>query len=333
MDVIVGEEYRPPFWGHVFLIGLRDHLISPFLTGYEGTAIESLYPTNHQMFVKAREQGAITGYVHAFGGERDPMQGSLGGAKEFPVDLALGSLDCLEWSGSSRGTLGVWHHALNNDFPITAVGGEDSNTSLHRHTMLGSVRTYAFTGPELDARRWIEAVGAGRAFMSNGPLLEFRVNQRTAGEKVELPAGGGTLDFEASVWSTLPLTRAVIYHNGKVWKEIPLHSGRRTAALRESSRVAESGWFSLAVEGERAAGSADPSYPQAVSNPVRVYVGGKKIRNRESAQYFITWIDKLRKMADAHPGWRSQAEKDKVFGQFDKARAVYEQRAAEATRE
>src|SRR5207245_9144518 len=31
--VIVGEEYRPPFWGHVFFIGLRDHLISPFTAG------------------------------------------------------------------------------------------------------------------------------------------------------------------------------------------------------------------------------------------------------------------------------------------------------------
>ena len=28
--VIVGQEYRPPFYGHVILLGLRDHLISPW---------------------------------------------------------------------------------------------------------------------------------------------------------------------------------------------------------------------------------------------------------------------------------------------------------------
>lgn len=39
LKVIVGEEYRPPFYGHVFFLGLKDHLISPFTTGYEGTAI------------------------------------------------------------------------------------------------------------------------------------------------------------------------------------------------------------------------------------------------------------------------------------------------------
>ena len=33
MIVIIGEEYRPPFWGHVNYMGLKDHLISPFTTG------------------------------------------------------------------------------------------------------------------------------------------------------------------------------------------------------------------------------------------------------------------------------------------------------------
>jgi TolB protein len=60
MLVLVGEEYRPPFYGHVFYLGLKEHLISPFTTGYEGTGIESLYPSNTDMFRKA--QGARRGY-------------------------------------------------------------------------------------------------------------------------------------------------------------------------------------------------------------------------------------------------------------------------------
>ena len=56
--LVVGQEYRPPFYGHVFMFLLRDHLISPFTTGYEGTAIESLYPSNTDMFRKAKAQGA-----------------------------------------------------------------------------------------------------------------------------------------------------------------------------------------------------------------------------------------------------------------------------------
>ena len=70
--LVVGQEYRPPFYGHVFLFGMKDHLISPYTTGYEGTAIESLYPSNTDIFRKAREQGATVGYVHGFSGEVDP---------------------------------------------------------------------------------------------------------------------------------------------------------------------------------------------------------------------------------------------------------------------
>ena len=90
MTLVVGQEYRPPFWGHVFMFGMRDHLLSPFTTGYEGTAIESLYPSNTDMFRKAKAQGASVGYVHAYGGERDPLEAELGGAKGAMVDAALG---------------------------------------------------------------------------------------------------------------------------------------------------------------------------------------------------------------------------------------------------
>ena len=95
MLVLVGEEYRPPFYGHVFYLGLRDHLISPFTTGYEGTGIESLYPSNTDMFRKARSQGAVTGYVHPWPGDTDPLDADLGVGKGFPVDLALGTIDAI----------------------------------------------------------------------------------------------------------------------------------------------------------------------------------------------------------------------------------------------
>ena len=107
--LVVGQEYRPPFYGHVFMFQLRDHLISPFATGYEGTAIESLYPSNTDMFRKAKAQGATVGYVHAFGsqsadrsGGNDPLDADLGGAKGFIVDAALRTTDAVEWSTRAR---------------------------------------------------------------------------------------------------------------------------------------------------------------------------------------------------------------------------------------
>jgi len=323
LKVIVGEEYRPPFYGHTFFIGLRDHLISPFVTGYEGTGIESLYPSNTDMFRKARAQGAIVGYVHAFSGEADPLAGTLGVAKGFPVDLALGVLDGLEWSHANRAELRVWHHGLNNDFPIAPTGGEDSITNLHRGKLLGSTRTYVYTGPKFTAETWMEGVRKGHTFFSSGPLLEFRLNDLLPGSTLRLTKPGA-VTVHGNVTSLAPLTKVQLYCNGKVLKEFPT-SGKFEAQIP----VEESGWYSLYAEGPRHP-HIDADFPQAATNAIRVYVGDGKIRNRESAEYFVRWIGKLKNMAEEWPWWRSEAEKKHVFVQFDEARSIYEQRAREA---
>lgn len=326
--VIVGEEYRPPFYGHVYFIGLRSHLISPFTTGYEGTAIESLYPSNTDMFRKALAQGATVGYVHPFSGDADPLEANLGVAKGLPVDAALGVIHGLEWSRANRAGLRVWHHLLNNDLPVAPVGGEDAISDLHRARLVGSVRTYAFLGEGFSAEAWIEALRQGKTFFSSGPLLEFQIEDRIPGGSVRLRAGGGSVRVKARMWSIVPLSRVVIYRNGQVWRELPLAEDGRSASLEEEVEIVESGWFSLTAEGD-AAPVIDSNYPQAATNAIRVYVGDQKIRSRASAAYFIRWIDRLQGMAESWFGWRSRREKDRVFAQFEEARDVYRRLAAE----
>ena len=317
-----GQEYRPPFYGHVFYLGLRDHLISPFTTGYEGTGIESLYPSNTDMFRKARAQGAATGYVHAFYGDGDPLEGNLGIAKGYGVDVGLRTFDALEWSGANRATVTVIHHSWNNDFRVAPVGGEDSISSLHWTKLVGSVRTYAYS-KSLDVAAWLDALRKGHTYMSTGPLLRFTMDGKLPGEEIRLPAGGGTVHIEAAAACIAPLSKVVIHRNGQVFREVP------AAGLKESVRVNESGWYSLYAEGPEYKW-LDAEYPQAITNAIRVYVGGQPIRNRASAEYFDRWVVKLRGMAEEWPWWRSQKEKDHVYAQFDEARRVHQKHAAEA---
>lgn len=325
LKVVIGEEYRPPFYGHIFLIGLKNNLISPFTTGYEGTGIESLYPSNTDMFRKARAQGAIVGYVHPYTGEKDPLDGNLGVAKAFPVDVALRTIDGIEWSTAGRAQLRVWHHALNNDLVAAPTGGEDSITNLHIGKLIASVRTYAHVGPKLTAEGWMDAVRRGHTFFSSGPLLEFQINGRLPGDVVKLPPEGGTITLEGSVQSITPLSQILIHHNGQVLKELPANA---PANFKETLRVTASGWYSLYAEGPKHP-HLDANFAQASTNAIRVYVGDQKIRNRESAEYFVRWMDKLRGMAEAWPWWRSEAEKKHVFAQFDEARAIYQRLATE----
>jgi TolB protein len=325
----VGEEYRPPLYGHVSLLGLRDHLISPFTTGYEGTAIESLYPSNTNILRKARAQGALTTYLHPFAGDNDPLEADLGHAKALPVDAALGTVDCLEWTYINSVQMAVWHHLLNNDIVLTPVGGEDSITDLHRGKQIGSVRTYARVDGPLTIESWLGAIRKGRTYFTSGPILDFQINGKLPGEILRLPASGGAVTLEGTVRSIAPLSKVSIHSNGCVWKEIPLDNDGKSAAFREVASIAESGWFSLYSEGPPN-GALDGEFPQAATNVVRVYVGEKKIRNRASAEYFLRWMDKLTTMTEEWPWWRSETEKSHVLSEFAQARKAYETLAREA---
>ncbi len=323
--LLIGEEYRPPFYGHVFMLGLKDHLISPFTTGYEGTAIESLYPSNTDMFRKAKEQGATVGYVHAFGGEADPLEHELGGAKGLMVDAALGTTDCIEWASSSRAAFHPLYAIWNNGLRVTATGGEDSISDLHRSKLIGSVRTYVYTGQRgLDMDALLEGLRAGNFFVSTGPQVELRVSGALPGETVELPSGGAQVEIDAQVSCITPLQRVFLVFNGQIVEEIPLSANRKSADFKKTLSVTRSGWYHLRAEGSPAERfPLDVAYALGFTNPVWVTVGDQPVRSRAAADYSIRRIDKLQQMAEEWPGWRSQKEKDHVFAQFEEARRIY----------
>jgi TolB protein len=329
--VVVGQEYRPPFYGHVFMFGLKEHLISPFVTGYEGTAIESLYPSNTDMFLKAKAQGAVTGYVHPYLGEIDPLQGNLGGGKGFMVDAALGTVDALEWSDSATSGFYPLYAVWNNGLPITATGGEDSISSLHRSKLVGSYRTYVYTGNQgLTMEAWFDGLKRGRAFVSSGPLLEMQagLNMQAAtalpGDTINLPVGGANVTITGQLRSVTDLDELILICNGEEEERFSLRRNKNELEISTEIHIRRSGWCHLRTEGNPADRfPMDVAYVQAFTNPVWFQVGEEPIRNPDSVRYAIEWIDKLEALADAWPGWRSEDERAHVFGQFEQAREVY----------
>jgi TolB protein len=325
----VGQEYRPPFYGHIALFNLQKHLISPFVTGYEGTGVESLYPSNTDILRYAKEQGGIGSYVHPYSGARDPIEATLGTAKSLPVDVALGAVSYHElWSQSAGDApLMVWYRLLNAGFRVPVTGGEDSISNLHKVELVGSVRGYFHLGAApLTWDNWMKAMLAGRGFVTNGPLIEFSVNGRMPGEELVLPQGG-EVTIKATVVSAAPLERVDIIRNGEVVQTFPLKGARQMALGFSDPGRTTSGWYSVRAIGATRTFPVENTRPQAQTNPVYVIVDGRPIRDRASAEYFVRWIDRLTEMAAAHPGWRSEKEKAHVLGQFAEARAIYEERA------
>jgi TolB protein len=330
----VGQEYRPPFYGHIALFNLKEHLISPFLTGYEGTGVESLYPSNTDILRYAKQQGGIGSYVHPYNGNADPLDGSLGTAKAFPVDVALGAVSYHElWSqNAGDAPLMVWYRLLNAGFRVPVTGGEDSISSLHRVELVGASRGYFHLGVgQLSWANWMKALLAGRGFVTSGPLLEFTANQGVMpGEEIALPKGGGRVTFRGAVNSLAPLERFELVSMGEVIHKAPLAPSQDKGAFELPVTVEKSGWYSLRAVGKDRTFPVENSRPLAVTNPIYVVVGGQAIRDRASAEYFVKWVDVLTGMAEKHPGWRSDKEKAHVLGQFKEAREIYVKRAAEA---
>ena len=329
------EEYRPGFYGHVSLINLTKHLISPFTAGYEGTAIESLYPSNTDILKLAREQGALAAYVHPYDGSEDPIKTDLGTAKAFPVDAALGTVDYHEQSTASWAAYSVWQHALNNGFRIPLVGGEDSMSDLRKTSIMGQLRTYAYLGSELSWNNWIKAIRRGHSFVTNGPLLKFFVNDRMPGEEIHLPDQGGIVQIHGTVQSIVPLDRIeLVINKEKISLGLLEHhsdpKGEGTLfAFTKDLRINNSSWITLQVSASNGIHPIDAAFPQATTNPIWIMVGKQPVRSKISANYFINWIDKLSQMAFSHPGWRSQREREHVLEQFKEAREIYKQLSME----
>ena len=129
--------------------------------------------------------------MHAFGGETDPLDGNLGGGKGFMVDAALGTIDGVEWSDAARAGFFPVYAAWNNGLRVTATGGEDSISNLHRSKIVGSVRTYVHTGIAAGWTwtPWFTGLREGAAFVSSGPLVELTADRTAHGGRDGRAAG------------------------------------------------------------------------------------------------------------------------------------------------
>ncbi|MDD9891697.1 MAG: CehA/McbA family metallohydrolase, partial [Gammaproteobacteria bacterium] len=269
--------------------------------------------------------GAVTGYVHPFLGENDPLDGTLGGGKGFIVDAALGTTDALEWSDSNLAGFYPLYAVWNNGLRVTATGGEDSISSLHRSKLVGSFRTYVYTGNQgLSMESWFDGLTRGRAMVSSGPLLELEAGSALPGDTVHLPAGGGEVQITGRLNSVTELEEVLLVCNGEEIEAFPVRGNGMSLAIDYQLEVNRSGWCHLRTEGDPAArGILDVDYAQAFTNPIWFQVGEQEIQNAASAEYALRWIDRLQELAEQWPGWRSQLEKDHVYGQFEQAREVY----------
>ncbi|MGH9493033.1 MAG: hypothetical protein ACRD2K_05995, partial [Terriglobales bacterium] len=170
------------------------------------------------------------------------------------------------------------------------------------------------------------ALKRGATFVTNGPLVWFKLAERTPGGEVKL--GPGKHEVKVSAWlrSIVPVDHWEVVCNGKVVRTLELKGERESGDFTGTLPISESGWCLLRAWSEKAEHPVLDAYPYATTSPVYVTVEGAPVSSPEDAAYFVAWIDRVTEAVGKHTGWNTEAEKEAVMKTLAEARAVYEQR-------
>lgn len=317
------EEYRPSFAGHISLLNLKKFFFPQF-DGMVGTALAAHYPSNSHVLDTVHSQGGVGGYVHPYYGE--PSERRYSGAREFPVNAALGNVDYFDlmciWSDELHSEK-VWYRNLNLGFRVPASAGSDAMTDYWRHPAVGSVRVYVKTDSPLDYGNWIRGLTEGRSFVTSGPLLFLKVEGREPGAELHLPAGASTpVRVEAEAVSILPMKSLDIIQNGEVVHTHQPEDPYR-AQLDLSVPVERTGWLAARVTGPEKQHFLMDSYVYAHTNPVYVSKGGEPATAPEDARYFLKWVDSVLEMLEQSDRFDTPAQRQEVMEVWQRARDIY----------
>jgi TolB protein len=323
--ILHGQEFHTSYWGHLSILNLTQHLLLPGYAAYPFTAAASPYPHNAVIADMARLQNALVGYAHPFDVDVDPAaDASL--TNELPVDAALGKIDYYEAVGFSdhRATNAVWYRLLECGLQIPAGAGTDAMAnyaSLRGPVGLNRVYVPA-TGP-LTRESFLSALKQGRSLATNGPLLYLKVGDAGPGDTVRVAAG--TLQYRAMLRSNFPVDHFELVSNGQVVAALNTGSDARSADVNGTLPVTGSGWLLLRAWNDAPDPGVMDIYPYATTSPVYVRVSDRPRHAREAGTYFLRWLDRIQTATEAHPGYRTGAERTAVLADIAHARTLYEQ--------
>ena len=326
------EEMRSrSMYGHMCFFNLTE-LVHPLFTGFPNTQHYEDYPANYAQAKKARAQNGAVTYAHP--GVRPNFQGiGRGGAREFPVDLALGEIDALDvlsHLGEDTSTE-IWYRALNCGFRCAISAGTDSFTNLTFGQVPGGLRVYVNVPGEFSYARWIDNYKKGKSFVTNGPVLTFAVEGQGPGEEIHYPGAGGPvrIKVEAEVHTLVPVEKLELLVNGSVVATKPAEGDGTHVRIEQRVELAESSWIAARATGPGHRLITNDPEAFAHSSPVYCYLGNQPISSPEDARFWADWIEQLIADVKQRGTFATSARRDSVVSLFRKAQRKYQEMAGQ----
>jgi hypothetical protein len=195
--------------------------------------------------------------------------------------LILGRIDAFEVgpdADSEGGALADYHRLLDCGLRPALAAGSGKNTN---NQVVGAIRTYArlAAGEELSPGAWIEAVRAGRTFITNGPLLALEV----VGHAPAVAA------VRAEARSAGPLDRLEVLAQGTVLASQVASGDRRTVAVEAEFSPVEHTWIAA-----RCRGASQPDQPPLFAHTSPVFLETQQPRraSRSALDSLLAVLDR-----------------------------------------
>ncbi len=309
IKIDIGEEFRNDPAGHLLFMNISS-LVTPVTTGSGGSQIFDDWPTNTDQAIAARAQGGLVSSAHG------------GNSTEVPSLKANNVLDAIN-VGDLSITLGSYDNYLEAGLRMPLTAGPD-------FVIVNGPRLYAYVSGEFTYAKWIDAIRAGRAFATQGPLVFLRVDGNLPGDTLEFE-GAKTVRVVARSISRQTYDRLEIVYNGQtVATALPGAGNDYEATIDQNLLLDESGWLSARTfqsSGQPSNrngndGEIRPVYMQrAATSPVYILKDGKRRSTAAAESFFDGRIRSLENFwlntaqfpdaaAKAHAEEQLQATKD-----------------------
>lgn len=239
------------------------------------------------------------------------------------AELLVGKVDALEatreWGGWGV-LLGKYHAILGLGYrlPLVAGSGKRSNQQV-----VGRFRTYAqlLNDQDLTYANWIEAVRAGRTFISNGPLVYLTVNGEGPGSIVELENPRKTVHIHAEAHSVFPIKELIVMASGGVKETVVVEGDPARALLDFEMSVERSGWVRAGCYGSNQTAETSPVYIQVRDQPAPP-------PEAEDLRFLFDELDEMVGWVRTEARCETDQQRDRLVGIFLAAKEELRKRAA-----
>ncbi len=256
------------------------------------------------------------------------------GPGEILADLLLGKVDALQMDGFENPRVAVafkkqarlrdWYDLLDCGFRVPLTGGSGKTCNLD---VVGQPRTYARLEPgqEFTYKNWIEAVRAGRTFVTNGPLLSFTVNDRDPGAVIDLAPGASTVHAHAEARCLAPFRRLEVIANNTVVAAAAPTGEPACAVVDADVLFPAGGWLAARCWGDY--DDRMEAWLAAQTSPVYVQIEGRPPPADPAAVARLTHhLEKMLDWVRDRARCENESQRQRLAGIFESAREVLAKR-------